>query len=168
MEQIRIEKVTLNMGTGGPGENMDKAVRLLTNLSGMKSVQTKTKKRIPGWGIRPGLAIGCKVTMRGKKAEDFLSRLLEAKSKRLKPSNFSESGSISFGIPEYLDIPNVEYDIKIGIIGLEASVTLARPGFRISKRKIHQKKLPLKVRITKDEAIEFLKSKYSITVGEEE
>lgn len=168
MQQIRLEKLTFNIGTGGPGEKMDKAIKLLTHLSGMKPVQTKTKKRIPGWAIRPGLSIGCKVTMRGEKAEKFLARLLEAKSKTLKPSNFDDNGNFSFGILEYLDVPGIEYDIQIGIIGFEVAVTLSRRGFRISKRRIHSKKLPRKIRITKDEAIIFMKSNYSIRVGEEE
>ena len=168
MQQIKLEKVTMNIGTGGPGENMDKSLKLLTNLTGMKPIQTKTKKRIPGWGIRPGLNIGCKVTMRGKKAEEFLARLLEAKNKTLKPSNFDKNGNFSFGIVEYLDIPDAEYDIEVGIIGFEVAVTLSRPGFRINKRRIYKKKLPRKIRIIKDDAINFMKSKYSIKVGEEE
>jgi len=164
MREIRIEKITLNIGTGGPGEVMEKSTRLLKNLTGMKPIETTTKKRIPGWSIRPGLSIGCKVTLRGKKAEDFLSRLLEAKNKTLKQKNFDKNGNFSFGIPEYLDIPEAEYDMKVGIIGLETAVTLSRPGFRITKRKIHSKKLPNKVRISKDEAIKFVKAKYSIEV----
>ena len=52
-------------------------------MSGAKPVPTKTNKRIPTWEIRPGLQIGCKVTLRGKKAEELLKRLLEAKDKSL-------------------------------------------------------------------------------------
>jgi len=168
MQEIRIEKLTLNIGTGGPGETMDKSTRLLKNLTGMQPVETTTKKRIPGWSIRPGLNIGCKVTLRREKAEKFLSRLLEAKNNTLKPKNFDKNGNFSFGIGEYLDIPEAEYDMKIGIIGLEVAVTLSRPGFRISKRKIHRKKIPNEIRITKEEAVNFITSKYSIKVAEED
>ena len=168
MQEIRIEKLTLNIGTGGPGERMEKALLLLKNLTGMKPVQTTTKKRIAGWGIRPGLSIGCKVTVRGKKAEEFLERLLDAKNKTLKSDNFDKNGNFSFGISEYLDIPGAEYDIKVGIIGFEVAITLSRPGFRISKRRIHRKKLPNKIRITKEEAINFITTKYPIQVVQEE
>lgn len=166
MNELRVEKITLNIGTGGPGEKMDKAVKLLQNLTGMKPIQTTTKKRIPGWSIRPGLSIGCKTTIRGKKAEEFLTRLIAAKNKTLKLSNFDKNGNLSFGIEEYLDIPGVEYDMQIGIIGLEAAITLSKRGFRIGKRKIKKTKVPNKIRITKTEAINFMKSKYSINIEE--
>src|SRR3989344_3721924 len=168
MQQIRIEKLTLNIGTGGPGEKMEKALRLLKSITGAKPVKTTTKKRIAGWGLRPGLNIGCKVTLRGKKAEELFIRLLQAKNNTLSQEKFDEQGNFSFGIAEYLDVPKVEYDIQIGIIGFETAVTLSRPGFRISKRRIYKKKLPKKVHITKEESIDFMRSKYSVTVGEEE
>ena len=168
IQQIRVEKITLNMGTGGPGEKMEKAIRLLKNITGRKPVQTKTKKRIPSWGIRPGLSIGSKVTMRKKNAEEFLLRLLQAKNNILLRKHFDENGNFSFGIAEYLDIPVAEYDMQVGIIGFEVAVTLSRPGYRIAKRRINRKKLPKKMRITKEEAIAFMKSKYSLMIKEED
>ncbi len=168
MQEIKIEKVTLNIGAGGPGEKMEKALKLLEKLSGMKPIQTTTKKRIAGWGIRPELAIGCKVTLRKKMAEEFFNRLMEAKNRILKLTNFDDSGNFSFGIAEYLDVPGAEYDMQIGIIGFEAAVTLSRPGYRISKRKIQKRRIPKKVRITRDEAIRFMESKYKVKVIEEE
>ena len=167
MEEIRIEKVTLNIGTGGPGDNLDKAMKLLQNLTSSKPVQTSTKKKIPTWGLRPGLKIGCKVTLRGRKAESFFKKLLEAKNNSLNPKNFDTNGNLSFGISEYLDIPGAEYDMSIGIIGLEAAVTLTKPGFRISKRRIKQKKIPYKIRISKQKAMDFVSNKYSIKIGDE-
>ena len=83
MKEIRIEKITLNIGVGQAGEKLEKAAKLLQNLADAKVVQTKSKKRIPGWGLRIGLPIGCKVTLRGKKAEEMLSRLLVAIDKRI-------------------------------------------------------------------------------------
>lgn len=166
MKQIKLEKVTLNIGTGGPGEKLDKALKLLKKLTNKKPVATTTKKRIPTWGLRPGLQIGCKVTVRGKEAEDLSKRLLAAKSNKLSPSNFDNTGNVSFGIPEYLDITGAEYDSGIGIIGLEAAITLIRPGFRIKFRKFKKKKISVSHRITKEEAIDFMKNKFSIEIGE--
>ncbi len=167
MKEVKIEKVTLNMGTGGPGENLDKAMKLLKSITKEKPVSTTTKKRIPGWGIRPGLQIGCKVTIRGKKAEILLKRLFEAKGNKLNPHSFDDQGNLSFGIPEYLDVPGAEYDPSIGIIGFEAAVSLSRPGFRIKHRRIMKRSIQKKCRITKDEAKEFIKNKYLIRIGEE-
>lgn len=167
MRGIKIEKITLNIGTGGPGEPLEKALKLLNKISNMKPVETKAKKRIPGWGIRPGLSIGAKVTIRGKKAEDLLKKLLEAKGNKLSPKNFDKTGNLSFGISEYLDIPTIEYDMNIGIIGLEVAVTLMRPGYRIKLRSIKKRKIPLKHQITKQDAMEFMKKRFNLSIGEE-
>src|SRR3989344_7501624 len=155
-QQIYVEKVTLNMGIGAPGEKLEKSLRLLSNLTHAKPVATFTKKRIPTWSLRPGLSIGCKVTLRGLKAHDFLKKLLAARNNLLKEQNFDDSGNFSFGIPEYLDIPGAEYDMQLGIVGLETAVTLVRPGFRIKIRHIHKRKIPSRHRITKEEAVEFI------------
>jgi len=166
MREIGIEKVTLNMGTGTEKANMEKAMKLLKKITNAKPIQTKTMKRIPTWGIRPGLPIGCKVTLRGKKAEELLRRLLQAVNNQLNESKFDKGGNFSFGITEYLDIPGVEYDADIGIIGLEVAVTLKRPGFRIKRRKRQKKKIPTKHKITKEESMEFIKNKFGIKFGE--
>ncbi|MBI2499263.1 50S ribosomal protein L5 [Candidatus Woesearchaeota archaeon] len=166
MREIKIEKLTMNIGTGEPGDKLDKAIKLLKNITKEKPVTTTTKKRIPGWGIRPGLQIGCKVTLRGKKAEALLKRLLEAKANKLKESYFDNQGNFSFGIAEYLDVPGAEYDPSIGIIGFETAVSLARPGFRIKERKIMKRKIPNKHKIIKVEAMDFMKNKYSVRIEE--
>lgn len=168
MKDIRIEKITLNLGTGGPGDPLEKALKLLHNISKMKPVETKAKKRIPTWNIRPGLSIGAKVTLRGNRAEDLLKRLFEAKKNRISPRNFDNRGNFAFGIAEYLDIPGVEYDMSIGIIGLEVAVTLVRPGYSIKERTIKTRKVSQKHLITKEEAMEFIKNKFNIEIGEEE
>src|SRR3989338_1211444 len=109
------------------------------------------KKTIPTWNIRPGLEIACKSTLRGQKAESILKRLLKAINNELPESNFDNNGNFSFVIKEYIDIPEVEYNPEIGIIGLEVAVTLERPGFRIKKR-IKKNKISSKHKITKQEA----------------
>ena len=166
MKEIRIEKITLNIGTGGPGEKLEKGIKLLNKITSMKPVPTTTQKRIPTWDIRPGLQIGCKVTVRGEKAEELLSRLLEANKEKISSVKFDSQGNFSFGISEYLDIKNVQYDASIGIIGLDVSVTLERPGFRIKKRALMKRKIPLKHKISKQEAIEFINKKYSLEVAQ--
>ena len=162
---IKISKVTLNIGTGEPGEKLDKAVRLLQMISGAKPVQTVTQKRIPTWKIRPGLAIGCKVTLRRQPADALLRRLLKAVNNTLKPTSFDDAGNVSFGIPEYLEIPGAEYDAQIGIIGLEVAVTLQRPGFRIKRRALKRRKVPRRHQISQEDAITFMQAQYGLTVG---
>jgi len=167
MRKIRIEKVTLNIGVGQPGDKLEKAMKLLKNITDRKPVQTKTMKRIPTWGLRPNLPIGCKVTLRGDLAEKILNRLLKSRGNILPNSKFDNLGNFSFGIPEYIDIPDVEYDPDIGIIGLEVAVNLVRPGYRIKLRKIKKAKIPQRNRITKEEALEFIKEKFNTKIEEE-
>lgn len=168
MREIRIEKITLNIGAGKDQTKLEKGIKLLKNITGINPVKTFTNKRIPEWGIRPGLPIGCKITLRKEKAAELVKRLLAAKDNQLKIDQFDECGNIAFGIKEYIDIPGVKYDHEIGVIGLEVCITLERPGFRIKKRRICKRKIYKKHMITKQEAIEFIKQKFSIVIGEEE
>lgn len=168
MKEIRIEKLTLNIGAGEAGDKLEKAVKLLNKITGKKPLKTVSHKRIPSWSVRPGLTIGAKVTIRGKEAEEMLKRLLVAVDNTLKPSSFDNQGNFAFGIHEYIDIPKMEYLVEIGILGLDVAVTLERPGYRIKKRKYQRKSIPTKHRITKEEAIEYLKTKFNVKIGERE
>ncbi len=167
MKQIRVEKLTLNIGVGQAGDKLEKATKLLGLISGSKPVQTRTMKRIPTWGLRPKLNIGCKVTLRGEKAKELLVRLLSAKDKLISLNSFDKFGNLSFGIAEYIDIPGVNYDPDIGIIGLECAVTVERPGFRIKRRRI-KSKVSKRNFITREESAEYFKSNFKIKIKEEE
>jgi large subunit ribosomal protein L5 len=87
-EMIRIEKVTVNIGVGVAGEKLEKAKALIEKMTGQKAVECVSNKRIPTWGVRKGLAIGTKTTLRGKKAADFLERCLTSVERKIKSSSF--------------------------------------------------------------------------------
>lgn len=163
MKRIEIEKITLNIGVGEPGDRLDKSMKLMETITGAKPVQTKTMKRIPSWNLRPRLAIACKVTLRGKKATDVLKRLFSAVDNKILASKFDQTGNFSFGVSEYLNIPDMEYDVDVGIIGLEVAVTLKRPGFRI-KNRLNKSKLGKSHKITKKESIEFINKQFNIEI----
>lgn len=164
MQEIRIEKISLSIGVGQAGDTLDKAVTLLESLSGRKAIQTVTQKRIPTWNVRPGLAVGCLVTLRKDKV-GMLKDLLASIKNRLKKSQFS-GRTITFGVPEYIEIPGARYNPEIGIIGLQVSVTLERPGYTITKRSVKKSKVGNKSKITTEETINFMKEKYNVEVGE--
>ena len=166
MKKIKIEKVTLNIGAGKDQSRLEKGVVLLSLIGNGTPIKTMTNKRIQEWGLRPGLPIGCKLTLRKSKAVKLLPRLLESVDNKLSQQQFDDNGSIAFGIPEYIEIPGIKYDPKIGILGLQVCVTLERPGFRIKRRKIMPKKIPARHRISKQEAIEFMSKSFNITVEE--
>lgn len=164
MKEVRIEKITLNIGAGREQNKLDKGIKLIKKITGVEPVKTITKKRIPNWGLRPGLPIGCKVTLRKQKAKKILKKLIEAKENKLTRKQFDENGNLSFGIHEYIDIPEVEYDPEIGTLGLEVCVTMEKPGYRVKRRKIRKSKIPKKHKVTKEEAIEFIKQNFQVEV----
>lgn len=168
MQKIRVDKVTLNIGAGKDQKVLDKGTKLLKSLTGIEPVKTKTDKRIQGWGLRPGLPIGAKITLRGEDALKMIPRILYAKDNILQESHFDNNGNISFGLPEYVDIKDAKYDTEIGMMGLQATITLKRPGFRIKNRKKQPARIPEKHRISQEQAIEFMKENYKIKIGDEE
>jgi large subunit ribosomal protein L5 len=162
MRDIRIEKVTVNIGCGDSGEKLEKAKQLLGELTEKKVVITRTHGRTT-FGMAGKRPIGCKVTLRGKDAEEFLKRLLSAVENKLPKSVFDSTGNFSFGIKEHIDIPNIRYDPGIGIFGMDVSVTLERPGFRV-KRKRNPSKVGKKHLIKPEEAVEWVTKKFEVKI----
>ncbi|BFI73222.1 50S ribosomal protein L5 [Nanoarchaeota archaeon] len=168
MRKIVIDKLTINIGVGKPGEPLEKAERLLKKMfPDKKPVRTKAKKRVQAWGIRPGLEIGVKLTLRGKEAEETLKWLLKAVNNTLKESQFDQYGNFGFGIKEYVWIPGMKYDPEIGIYGMDVIVTVKRPGYRVMIRRIKQSDIPKRHRTTKEEVIEYLKNNFGVNIVKE-
>ena len=93
--------------------------------------------------------------------------MLKAKENILKESQFDNRGNLAFGIPEYIDIPGAKYNPEIGIMGLEVTITLTRPGYSIKRRKVKPKTIGKHHIITKQEAIDFMKENYEVKIGED-
>lgn len=166
MKTLKVEKITLNVGTGSDANLLKKSIAMLKHITGLTPVKTITQARIQSWHLRPGLPIGCKLTLRGTSAEELLKKLLDAKDHILKEKQFDKNGNFSFGIHEYIDIPGIKYLPEAGVLGLEVAVTLTRPGFRIKHRLIKKSKVSKSHQITKDEAINFMKKNYDLKVEE--
>ncbi len=161
MREIEIEKVILS--AGAVGEELEKASKLLEIISGMKPIKTAAKRRIPTFGIRPSLKIGCKVTLRGKKAEELLKKLLAAINNQLKEKQINDE-DFSFGIEEYIEIPGIEYQRDIGMKGLNVTVVFKRKGKRVVIKKIKKGKFPKRQKTTKKEIIEFMKKMFNTKI----
>ena len=80
--------------------------------------------------------------------------------------NYDNRGNVSFGIPEYIDIEGAKYDPEIGIIGLQACITLTRAGYRVKRRRLRPASVGRRQVITKDEAMAFMQERFSVKVGE--
>lgn len=167
MRAIRLEKVTLNISVGDDREKVEKAKSMLEQLTGKTVVITATRKRST-FGVAKGRPIGAKTTLRGAAAAEVLKRCLQAKENVLRPSVFDAQGNFSFGIEEYIDIPGIKYDPDIGIIGLDVTVTLERPGYRIARRRLRKRPVGKKHRITPEEARAWAEKELGVTVKAKE
>jgi len=96
-----------------------------------------------------------------KDCEKLLSRLFESKEKKIKKSSFDSGGNFSFGIPEYINVPGVQYNPNIGILGFDVAVRLARPGYRITRKRLGSKISKTHV-IEKEDAMDFVKKKFDV------
>ena len=165
MKQIKIEKLTLNVGAGKDPGKLEKGVKLIKHLTGLNPVKTYTQKRLQAWGLRPGLPIGCKLTIRNQNlVKDLLAKFLKSKGNKLRKKQFDDFGNVSFGIHEYIDIPDIQYSPEIGIMGFQLSLTLTRAGMRVSTRRLKTAKIPRTHRICQDEAINFMKQSFNVEV----
>jgi len=166
MRKTRLEKVTLNCGVGVEPKRIEKSVKLLEMIGGGKAKVIITKKRIPAFGVRPGLKLGCKITLRKEPAAQLLKRLLDSIGNKLAPRQINP-GSFAFGIKEYIEIPGVTYQREIGILGFDVCVTLSRPGARVEEKKIRRGKIPRRSKITKEETIKFMQDNFNTKFEEE-
>ena len=166
LKKIRIGKVTVNVGVGEGGERLRKAEKVVEMLTTQKPVQTMSKGTNRDLGLRKGMPIGCKVTLRDQKAIDFFKKALWVRDNKLPAWSFDEEGTFSFGISEHTDFEGLRYDPEIGIFGMDINVALERIGYRVKRRKLRPKKIPLRHRISADDAINFVKSEFNVEVIE--
>jgi large subunit ribosomal protein L5 len=164
MKKISVAKVVLNMGVGKSGEPIERAKRALQQISGQKPSPRNAKATQRDWGVHKGEPIGVAVTVRKQAAIELIKRLLAAKGNQIKSSSFDDFGNVSFGLREHIDIPGVKYDPNIGILGLNISISLARPGFNIRFRSKHKASVGHHHRITVEEAKEFLTREFGVQV----
>jgi len=164
MRKILIDKVTVNIGVGAPGDKLEQAKTLLSRLTDSTPVETHARRRDPVFKLRKGLPIGAKVTLRGEKASSFLDKALNAKKRMLKLSNFDKQGNFAFGIHEYIDFPGAKYDPTLAMFGFDICVSLARKGGRVTIRKLRPSRIGNHHRVTKDEAMDFAKSTLGVKI----
>lgn len=161
MRRVRIHKVVVNMGVGESGKRLSNAEAILKTLTGQKPVQTIARKTV--FKARRGEPIGCVVTLRKKRAEEFLRRALQVVENALPERVFDPQGNFSFGIEDHTDF-GLRYDPDVGIFGMDVAVALERPGYRIARRRIQPRAVPRAHRVTREEAMEFVRNAFGVTV----
>ncbi|MGY5864972.1 MAG: 50S ribosomal protein L5 [Candidatus Thorarchaeota archaeon] len=167
MREPFIAKVVVDMCTGG-GEALGRATTILEGLSGQAPTQSRARQTVRDFGIRRREPIAVRVTLRHKKAEDFLIKALKAKDDVLLIKNWDLDGNFAFGIAEHINIPDVKYDPQLGIQGMNITVCVERPGFRVKRRRRRKTKVPYRHRLTPEESMVFVKNKFGIEILEKE
>ncbi len=131
MEIPAIKKIVLNMGVGEANANrkfMDDAVAALSNIAGQKAVVTRARKANASFKIRENMAIGTKVTLRGKRMYEFMDRLINIALPRVRDfrgipgRSFDGRGNYAMGIKEHIVFPEISYDKVDQIRGLDIVV----------------------------------------------
>lgn len=164
MREPRIEKIVVNIGVGEAGDKLAKAERVLKMVTGQKPVRTISRTTNKDLGIRWGMPLGVKVTMRRKAAEEFLKTALWVKENRMTSYSFDPEGNFSFGISDYTDFPGQKYNPEIGIFGMDVCVVMRRAGQRVARRARASRRMPRYQRLTRAEVIDHVKRKYGIEV----
>ncbi|KZX17766.1 50S ribosomal protein L5 [Methanobrevibacter cuticularis] len=165
MEEVLIAKTTLNIGVGESGERLSRAIKLLSELTGQEPVKTFSKVTNPEFGIRKNQPIACKVTLRGESANKAIKMVLDGIGNNIKSKQFDTQGNVSFGIEEHIDIPGIRYDPDIGIFGMNVSITFEKPGYRVKRRKIQQKKIPEKHMVKKEETMKYMEDNFQVKIS---
>jgi large subunit ribosomal protein L5 len=132
MEHPRLEKITLSMGVGDAKTNskaLDDAMDQLAVIAGQRPHITRARKSIAQFKLREGMAIGCKVTLRGNRMWEFLDRLSSVALPRIRdfrginPDGFDGRGNYNLGLREQTIFPEIDYDRIDQARGLNVTIT---------------------------------------------
>ncbi len=153
MATPKILKVVVNMGVGDAITNskaLEDAVAELTQLTGQKPVVTKAKKSISNFKLREGMAIGCKVTLRGERMYDFLDKLVNIALPRVRDfqgvskTSFDGRGNYTLGVKEQIIFPEINYDKVNRVRGMDIVVVTSAKTDIEAKELLTQLGMPFK------------------------
>ena len=164
MREPRIEKVVVHMGVGQGGRELANGEEILAEITDQQPVRTTAKETVGEFNIRQGDPIGAKVTLRDEEADEFLQTAIPLVD--LSASQFDDTGNFSFGVEEHTDFPSQEYDPNIGIYGLDVTVNMVRPGYRVAKRDKASRSIPSNHRLNPDDAVAYVEAAYDVEVNE--
>ena len=131
MQVPRLTKVVINVGLGEALDNakaIDFAMNDLMAITGQRPVVTRARKSIASFKLREGRAIGMKVTLRGQRMWDFLTRLIHVALPRTRdfqgvsPDSFDGRGNYTLGLREQLIFPEINYDKIDKVRGMEVTI----------------------------------------------
>lgn len=156
--KIFLEKIVINIGCGGDLEKIERAKKLLNKMFPNRKVAITYSRKRSTFGVPKGRPIGVMLTLRRKEAEEFAKKVFKAYEYKIPSTVFDDWGNFSLGIKKYIDL-GVKYDHTIGILGMDVCFSLRKPGFKLKNGTISKKQ-----RVTKEEAIKFLKEYFKVNI----
>lgn len=153
MQAPRIEKVVISVGVGKMTKDKGK-VELVANrleqITGQKAASRGAKKAISTYKTRVGDKVGYQITLRGKRAEDFLNRLVHVALPRTKDFKgisvgaIDEMGNYTLGIKEHTVFPETaDEDIK-DVFGIAATIVTTAKGKKPAEAYLRHLGFPFK------------------------
>src|SRR3989304_1622313 len=130
----KLQKIVVNMGVGRAVDNkklIEEATKHLAIVTGQKPLVTVAKKAIAGFKLRKGQAIGCKVTLRGKRMYEFLDRLISIVLPRIRdfrglsPKAFDGRGNYTLGLTEQIVFPEISIETVETIQGMDVTFVIS-------------------------------------------
>ncbi|HZL09864.1 MAG TPA: 50S ribosomal protein L5 [Prolixibacteraceae bacterium] len=126
MQAPKLDKIVINQGVGAAIADkklIEVATDEITNITGQKAVQTKSKKDISNFKLRKKMPIGVRVTLRRERMYEFLDRLISVSLPRIRDfkgieSKMDGSGNYTLGIPEQLIFPEIVMDKVVRVNGM--------------------------------------------------
>jgi large subunit ribosomal protein L5 len=136
MQVPKITKIVLNTGVRDAVGN-SKAIQFveyaMTTIAGQKPVVTRAKKSIAAFKLREGLPIGVMVTLRKKRMNYFLDRLISVALPRVRDfrgvprKGFDGRGNYTMGLKEQIVFPEIQIEKLDQVRGMDITfVTTAK------------------------------------------
>ncbi|TSC53218.1 MAG: large subunit ribosomal protein L5 [Parcubacteria group bacterium LiPW_72] len=128
----KVDKVTINIGTSRAIKEpklLDIMQENLASIAGQKSVLRYARKSVSGFNVKEGMVVGLKVTLRGKRMEEFLDKLINITLPRVRDfrglsiKSFDEQGNLTIGFKECSVFPEIDPNKVEVIHGLEVCIS---------------------------------------------
>jgi large subunit ribosomal protein L5 len=128
----RLEKITVSAGVGRAKDNkklLENATTILTQITGQKAVATRARVSIAQFKLREGMPVGCRVTLRGDRAYEFLDRLVQVVIPRIRdfrglPARFDGRGNYNMGLGEQSVWPEIGTELLEFPQGMNIAITI--------------------------------------------
>jgi large subunit ribosomal protein L5 len=151
MRVPKLDKIVLNMGVGeatADAKKLQAAISEMALISGQKPAVCRARKSVANFKLREGMAIGCKVTLRGRRMYEFLDRLVNIALPRvrdfrgLSPRSFDGRGNYALGIREQIIFPEINYDDVDEIRGMDVVICTTAPNDEEARALLEQFNVP--------------------------